>query len=81
MASITVRNLEDDLKERLRRRAANHGRSMEDEVRDILRTTLADDRPARHPVEAIRGLFAPMGGVDLEIPERDSMREPPDLSR
>ncbi|GAB6041512.1 plasmid stabilization protein [Endothiovibrio diazotrophicus] len=81
MASITVRNLETDLKERLRRRAADHGRSMEDEVREILRTTLADDQSALHPAEAIRRLFAPLGGVDLEIPKRQPMREPPDFSR
>ena len=37
MASLTIRNLEDDLKLRLRIRAAQHGRSMEEEVRDILR--------------------------------------------
>ena len=81
MASITVRNLEDEIKERLRRRAANHGRSMEDEVREILRTTLADDQPALHPADSIRRLFAPLGGVDLDIPEREPMSDPPDFSR
>jgi len=37
MASITIRNLDDDVKHRLRVRAAEHGRSMEEEARDILR--------------------------------------------
>jgi plasmid stability protein len=37
MAQIIVRNLEDDVKARLQRRAARHGRSMEAEVRHILR--------------------------------------------
>ncbi|MCA1968672.1 MAG: plasmid stability protein, partial [Rhizobium sp.] len=48
MASITIRNLDDGLKQRLRLRAATHGRSMEDEARDILRSTLSAEsrRPA-----------------------------------
>ena len=43
MTSITVRNIEDDLKRRLRIRAAEHGHSMEEEARRILRTALGDD--------------------------------------
>lgn len=43
MASLIVRNLDDALKTRLRVRAAYHGRSMEEEVRRILRTALAED--------------------------------------
>jgi plasmid stability protein len=43
MASITIRNLDDKLKQRLRMRAAHHGRSMEDEVRDILRLARAEE--------------------------------------
>jgi len=54
MASITIRNLEDDLKRRLRVRAAEHGRSA-----------------------SIRARMAPLGGVELELPAREAMREPP----
>jgi antitoxin FitA len=43
MASISIRNLEDDLLRRLKRRAARHGRSAEAEVRDILRRTLSGE--------------------------------------
>lgn len=43
MAQILVRNVEDDVKARLQRRAARHGRSMEAEVRDILRAVVAED--------------------------------------
>jgi plasmid stability protein len=43
MGSLSVRNLEDDLIARLKRRAARHGHSAEAEVRDILRQTLLDD--------------------------------------
>lgn len=43
MTTITVRNIEDDLKRRLRIRAAEHGHSMEEEVRRILRAALGED--------------------------------------
>ena len=78
MASITVRNLDDSLKRRLRIRAAENGRSMEQEARDILRAALDDEAaPARNLGTAIHELFRPYGGVDLEIPARGPMREPP----
>ena len=80
MASITVRNLDVGLKKRLRIRAAENGRSMEQEVRDILRTVLDQDTvPTRNPGTAIHELFKPLGGVELEraVPPREPMREPP----
>ena len=78
MASITVRNLDDGLKRRLRIRAAENGRSMEQEVRDILRVTLEEEEaPVRNLGTAIHELFKPFGGVDLELPHREQMREPP----
>jgi len=46
MAQLVVRHLEDEVKARLRRRAARHGRSMEEEVREILRNALKDDGSA-----------------------------------
>ena len=78
MASITVRNLDDGLKRRLRIRAAENGRSMEQEVRDILRAALEDNvAPTRNLGTAIHELFKPFGGVELELPLREQMREPP----
>lgn len=80
MASITIRNLEDDLKRRLRLRAAQHGRSMEDEARDLLRTALSAERqPPRSLVASIRRRFAGLGGVELPVPPREPGREPPIL--
>ena len=78
MASITVRNLEEGLKRRLRIRAAENGRSMEQEVRAILRAAV-DQKPSRGKdlASAIRARFAPLGGVELELPSRGPMREPP----
>jgi antitoxin FitA len=77
MASITIRNLDEQTKTRLRVRAAHHRRSMEEEARHILRETLAED-PAKpgNLVEAIRRRFEPLGGVDLAAPAREPMREP-----
>ncbi len=78
MASITVRNLDDSLKRRLRIRAAENGRSMEQEVRDILRSALnGEAAPTGNLGTAIHELFKPYGGVELEIPTREPMREPP----
>jgi len=79
MATLTIRNLDQAVKERLRIRAAEHGRSMEAEARRILQTALAEpQQPAqRNLYERIHGRFAALGGVDLDLPERAAIREPP----
>ena len=77
MASITIRNLDDDVKTRLRKRAAGHGRSMEEEVRVILREAVDRKAGPENLARAIRARFASFGGVELEIPPREPMREPP----
>ena len=80
MSSITIRNLDPAIKERLRVRAAEHGHSMEAEARRILQTTLKpmEHSPGLSLYERIRARFALAGGVDdLEIPPRSSGREPP----
>jgi plasmid stability protein len=81
MASITIRNLDDDVKHCLRVRAAEHGRSMEEEVRDILRRVMSDNAPPRNLAAAIRARVAPLGGADLDLPTREPMREPPHFGR
>ncbi len=77
MASLTIRKLDDGLKTRLRVRAAERGHSMEEEARDILRVALANPAPPQNLAEAIRSRFAPLGGVDLDIPSREIGRDPP----
>ena len=77
MASITIRNLDDDVKTRLRMRAAENHRSMEEEARLILRDAVGRRPSAENLAEAIRARIAPLGGVDLELPPRGPMREPP----
>ena len=82
MASMTIRDLDEHLKARLRLRAARHGRSMEEEARDILRTALAvRGVSGRDLVRSIRARIEPLGGVELEIAPREPTREPPDLRR
>ena len=77
MASITIRNLDDDVKTRLRVRAAENGRSMEEEARLILREAVARKPSSRKLAEIIRSHFGPTNGVDLELPPRVAGREPP----
>ena len=82
MATITIRRLDERVKAQLRVRAARHGHSMEMEAREILREGLSA-RPAhpRNLAESIRRRVSPLGGVDLAIPQREPMREPPDFSK
>jgi plasmid stability protein len=80
MPGIIIRNLERETMARLRERAADHGRSMEDEARDILRIALNCQRSqTTNLARAIRARFAPLGGVELELPRREPMRDPPEL--
>src|SRR6266436_761027 len=65
MATLTIRNVDSSLKERLRTRAARNGRSMESELRHILSAALgAEEKRETNLAEAIRRRFLPFGGVD-----------------
>ena len=78
--AVTVRGLSPELKARLRVRAAHNARSMEAEARSILETALsAPDDESTDLGAFARGLFAPLGGVELELPPRSSPRRPPQL--
>ena len=77
MASITVRKLEDEVKHRLRVRAAENGRSMEEEARLILREAVGCKAGSQDLASIIRSYFGPSNGVDLELPPREAVREPP----
>lgn len=81
MATMTIRNIDDAIKTRLRMQAARHGRSMEDEARDILRSALSTEPESGASLyEAIRARVKRFGGVELELPPRGPGREPPDFS-
>lgn len=79
MASITIRNLDDDVKRRLRVRAAEHGRSMEEEARDILRQVVGQPSAPKNLGQAIHARFAAVGGIDLPPTQRSAMRPTPDF--
>ena len=59
MASITIRNLDDSITHRLRIRAAEHGRSIEEEARDILRHVVGAGRPAHNLAAPIPRMYCP----------------------
>jgi antitoxin FitA len=79
LASITIRDIDEKLTQRLQARAAGHGQSMEAEARDILRDVLQEDvsiSAATNLYEAIRRVVEPLGGIEIDIPVRESVREP-----
>ena len=75
MADLSVRNLDDGVRESLRLRAAAHGRSMEAEVRAILTEAV---RPGSSWLQTWRDRFEDAGGVELADTPRGSSRRPPD---
>jgi len=78
MATLTIRDLDESLKRRLRMRAASRNRSMEEEARQILRGALLEDPAAPVDLAArIRARFAALGDVKLTLTEREPMRTPP----
>jgi len=78
MATLTIRQLDEKVKARLRVQAAHHGRSMEEEAREILRSALSVSAPGKKNLaEAIHQRFAALGGVNLKLPRRDAIRQPP----
>jgi plasmid stability protein len=82
MATITIRRLDDSIKTRLRMRAAAHGRSMEEEAREILRAGLnAPPVRRRNLFESIRRHIEPIGGVDLTLQPRGPVRRPPKFGK
>ena len=82
MSAITVRQLPDEVKQRLRVRAAENGRSMEAEVREILVDAVAEEEPSVDltRVEALIALGEEFGGIHLEIPPRDERSRRPGTS-
>ena len=77
-STLTIRRFEPALKRKLRLRAAKNGHSMEEEVRNILKTALATT-PGPSVVDGIRRRFAAVGYLTLKIPPREAIRAPPDF--
>jgi plasmid stability protein len=80
MAAVTVRNLDDQVKERLRIRAAVHGRSMESEIRAILAEAVSGPGDTDGLFATMLERFASIGGVELDLPERSTPVRAADLS-
>lgn len=78
MASITIRRIEDELKARLRVQAAHHGRSMDEEARQILRQALGEGSGTVSLADLAEALFG-SAGVDLEAHPPVPARRPPDV--
>ncbi len=81
MAQLVVRNLDDDVKAKLQERARQHGRSTEEEVREILRNAVRSEAKASEPLgRRLRTLFKGIG-LEEDIPEvRGHPAKPADIS-
>jgi plasmid stability protein len=77
MSSITIRNLDDGVKRRLRMRAAERGRSMEEEAREVLGRAVGRAPAEDNLGAAIDRRFAALGGGDLDLPPCEAMPGPP----
>jgi plasmid stability protein len=81
MGAIHIRNVKDSIKEQLRIRAAKHGRSMEEEVRCILEQATTEKRSEEHLFHRMQRLAKKYGPMDIDLPPRELLNDPPDFSR
>jgi plasmid stability protein len=82
MATLVIRNVEEELQVRLKAQAAAHSRSMEEEARVLLRQGLAVSQSEKRQTfgQAMRAIFEPLGGFDFPEMPREEPRGPPDFS-
>ncbi len=80
MAALSIRDLDDEVRERLRIRAARHGRSMEAEIRSILTDAVSRPVVSEQLFTVLADRFAALGGVELDVPPRAQAARAPDLS-
>jgi antitoxin FitA len=78
MATLTIRNLEDLVKQRLRIQAASHNLSMEEEARRILRKAVQEEPETEGLGTHIHKRFSEFGGIDLPVPERTQVPGKPE---
>lgn len=84
MSSITVRNLDDKLKASLRLRAARHGLSMEQEVRNILQNTLEAEPEGGSGLsfaQRVNQRFKGLAADELTLPARQTARTAPHFDK
>jgi plasmid stability protein len=80
MAALSIRDLDDSVREKLRLRAARHGRSMEAEIRLILTAAATEEEPRTDLFSALTERFTQLGGVDLDLPARTTSPRAADFS-
>ena len=80
MAALSIRDLDDSVREKLRLRAARHGRSMEAEIRLILTVAATEEEPRTDLFSALTERFTQLGGVDLDLPARTTPPRAANLS-
>lgn len=76
MASVSIRDLDDGVRDKLRIRAARNGRSMEAEMREILTAAVDDGERSEDLFSALIDRFGALGGVDLDLPAREGRPRP-----
>lgn len=79
MARITIPNLDEETKHKLKVRAAKLNRSLEEEARNILCSALAEEPPETPLADRIQARFQRLGGIELPVVEREGIRQPPDF--
>jgi plasmid stability protein len=79
VAAVSIRGLDEQVKERIRVRAARHGRSMEAEMREILTDAVSEPEGDRGLFGTLLDRFGALGGVDLDIPVRSARPRAADL--
>ncbi len=80
MAAVSIRGLDDHVREQLRVRAARNGRSMEAEMRSILVDAVRGNPESSGLFPALLDRFSALGGVELELPPRSTQPRAADLS-
>ncbi len=80
VAALSIRDLDDEVRERLRIRAAHHGRSMEAEIRAILADAVRDPSESDYLFTALIERFSELGGVELDLPSRSTQPRAADVS-
>ena len=80
MAALSIRGLDDEVRQRLRIRAAQHGRSMEAEIRAILIEAVQQPADSASLFSALLDRFGELGGVELELPVRATPPRAADVS-
>jgi len=80
MSNLIIHNLDESITTSLRKRAASHGCSMEEEARQILKQAVQSSTAENGLGTHIHSRFAALGGVELALPKRATTRLPPDFS-